>query len=126
MISGCPDYLRRAVGRVLLAAGSALLTASVVAGCGTSTPPNALTLYSGQHPETTQALVDAFEKATGIYVVVRSNDEDLLADDIANAGCHSPADVYFSENSPALQFLDSRHLLAPLPGATLKASGARL
>ena len=37
-----------------------------------------ITLYNGQHVETTDTLVAAFEKATGIKVAVRSNDEDIF------------------------------------------------
>lgn len=102
-----------------------MIAASVLAACGASVPANALTLYSGQHPQTTQALVDAFEKATGIDVVIRSGDEDQLANEIGTEGCSSPADVFFTENSPALQFLDSEHLLASLPDSTLTATPSR-
>jgi iron(III) transport system substrate-binding protein len=113
---------RRGLGlttRVAAFGTTALLTASVLGGCGSSPPANALTLYNGQHPQTTQALVNAFEQATGIDVVVRSDDEDLLANEIVTDGCHSPADVILSENSPALQYLDSQHVLAKLPSTTL-------
>jgi iron(III) transport system substrate-binding protein len=96
-----------------------------VSACGTSAPANALILYNGQHPQTTDALVSAFERATGIDVVVRSDDEDILADEIQADGCHSPADVIYTENSPALQYLDSQHLLTGLPAATLAHTPAR-
>jgi iron(III) transport system substrate-binding protein len=114
--------MRRPVGvasRIAAVVAAAALAASVLGGCGTSPPANALTLYNGQHPQTTQALVNAFEKATGIDVVVRSNSEDLLANEIVADGCHSPADVMLAENSPALQYLDSQHLLAKVPAETL-------
>ena len=78
-----------------------------------------LTVYSGQHVQTTQALVAAFEKKTGIAVNVRSDDEDVLADQIVTEGIHSPADVYFTENSPPLQYLASKGLLAPVDPSTL-------
>ena len=40
-----------------------------------------------------------FEKATGITVNVRDDDEDTLADEIVGEGAHSPADVIYTENS---------------------------
>jgi iron(III) transport system ATP-binding protein len=43
-------------------------------------------LYNGQHEQTTQALVSAFEKQTGIQVTVRNGDEDQLAEQIVNSG----------------------------------------
>ena len=52
---------------------------------------------------------------------VRSDDEDILADQIVQEGTHSPADVIFTENSPALEYLQGQHLLAPVDRATLSA-----
>ncbi len=94
-----------------------------VAGTAAATPAGAsgaaLTLYSGQHVQTTQELVNAFEKKTGITVNVRFDDEDVLANQIVSEGGHSPADVFFTENSPPLQYLASKHLLAPITSSTL-------
>ena len=98
---------------VVAASAGALLTA-----CGSSYTES-ITLYSGQHVQTTQALVSAFEKATGIKVNVRSDDEDTLANQIVVEGAHSPADVIFTENSPALEYLQSKGLLAPVEASTL-------
>jgi iron(III) transport system substrate-binding protein len=84
-----------------------------------------LTLYSGQHVQTTSSLVAAFEKKTGITVNVRSDDEDTLADQIETEGSHSPADVYYTENSPPLEQLQARHLLAPIAASTLRHTPAR-
>ena len=67
-----------------------------------------LTLYSGQHQQTTDTLVAGFEKATGITVKVRSDDEDVFANQIVTEGSRSPADVFFTENSPVLAFLQAR------------------
>ena len=69
--------------------------------------------------QTTQALVNAFEKKTGIQVNVRFDDEDLLADQLVTEGTHSPADVFFTENSPPLQYLASKRLLDPVAASTL-------
>lgn len=113
---------RRRFGWLVIAVAGALAPLSA---CGTGTPANALTLYNGQHPQNTQDLVAAFQKATGIDVVVRSNDEDLLADEIVSDGCHSAVDVIYTENSPALQYLAEQHLLTPLPASTLARVPAR-
>jgi iron(III) transport system substrate-binding protein len=82
-------------------------------------PTASITLYNGQHPETTDSLVAAFEKATGIKVNIRSGDEDVLANQIAEEGKKSPADVIYTENSQALQFLHTKGLLAAIPSSTL-------
>jgi iron(III) transport system substrate-binding protein len=111
------------------AAGVAALAALALAltGCGSSGPaakdgPDAgqsITLYNGQHEQTTDGLVTAFEQKTGIQVNVQNDDEDTLANLISVQGSHSPADVIYTENSPALEFLQGKGLLAPVEQSTL-------
>ena len=111
---------------------SALVAMAVAAGwllAACDGPPSgsgqAITLYNGQHVQTTDALVSAFEKATGITVNVRSDDEDTLADQVVAEGSRSPADVIYTENSPALEYLQGRGLLAPVDPATLADTPSR-
>jgi iron(III) transport system substrate-binding protein len=118
-----------------LAAGSARLAliAALAACCGLLTGCGAfgggdaqsLTLYNGQHEQTTDALVSAFEKQTGITVNVRNDDEDTLADQIEAEGSHSPADVFYTENSPPLESLQEKGLLAKVDTSTLSRTPAR-
>jgi iron(III) transport system substrate-binding protein len=86
-----------------------------LAACGGG--GDAITLYNGQHPQLTSAIVSAFEKKTGIHVQVRTNDGIVLADQILQEGSNSPADVYLTENSPELMMLTGHHLLAKLPAS---------
>ena len=115
--------------RVTVAAGLALAVCGVLAGCGSSgSDPSSgpsITLYSGQHEQTTDGLVTAFEKQTGITVNVRNDDEDTLANLIAVQGSHSPADVFYTENSPALEFLQEKGLLSPVDASTLSHTPAK-
>ncbi len=117
-------------GRGLIAAGLVLFAGVLAAACSSSPGEGGrravtLTLYNGQHVQTTDSLVRAFEATTGIAVAVRSDDEDALADVIATEGPRSPADVIYTENSPALEFLQAQGLLAPLPGAILSRTPTR-
>jgi iron(III) transport system substrate-binding protein len=96
-----------------------LAIAGVLTACGRSDGANSITVYNGQHEETTDALVSGFEKATGINVEVDNGDEDILAGQIATDGSHSAADVFFTENSPALEFLQGKGLLAHVDPSTL-------
>ena len=116
--------MRKAWRVIGMAVTAGMLTASVAA-CGASrggdAPANGLVLYNGQHEQTTQALVSAFEKQTGIQVMVRNGDEDQLAEQIMQEGSRSPGDVFYTENSPALMKLAGQHLLAPVDKATLAA-----
>jgi ABC-type Fe3+ transport system substrate-binding protein len=102
---------------------AALALTVVLAGCGSGAGGDnarSIVLYNGQHPQLTNELVTAFEKQTGISVRVRTNDGIVLADQLLQEGRSSPADVYLTENSPALSTLDQRGLLAKLPAATLE------
>jgi iron(III) transport system substrate-binding protein len=95
--------------------------------CGLSAPilpawagdPPVLTLYSAQHEQTVDTLVAGFEKATGIRVQVHSGDGPEVANQIIQEGAASPADVFFTENSPEIAVLDEKGLLAPVDPATL-------
>ena len=84
-----------------------------------------LTIYSGQHQQTVDALVAGFEKSSGIKVSVRSDDEGILANQIVQEGASSPADVFVTENSPALQFLANHKLLAAVDKTALASVPAQ-
>jgi iron(III) transport system substrate-binding protein len=99
---------------------SVITVSSLLAACGSSgSSGQSITLYNGQHEQTTNSLVAGFEKATGITVNVRNNDEDVLVDQIVTEGSNSPADVIFTENSPALEYLQGKGLLAKVDASTL-------
>jgi iron(III) transport system substrate-binding protein len=104
-----------------------VLVVSAATGCGGSAAGShgSITLYSGQHVQTTDALVSGFEKATGIHVSVRSDDEDTLANQIVAEGSNSPADIIFTEDSPALEYLQGKGLLAKVAPATLARTPAK-
>ncbi|MGH7121262.1 MAG: iron ABC transporter substrate-binding protein [Acetobacteraceae bacterium] len=78
-----------------------------------------LTLYSGQHQQTVALLTARFTKETGIPVRVHSGDGPEIANQIVAEGARSPADVFFTENSPELMLLAEKGLLAPVDPATL-------
>jgi iron(III) transport system substrate-binding protein len=119
-----PDRRRPRLARVGLAASAVLLAGLVAAACSSSSASDSasgttLTLYSGQHEQTTNALVAAFEKKTGITVKVRNDDEDVLANQILTEGSASPADLLFTENSPPLETLAEKGRLTPVDASTL-------
>jgi iron(III) transport system substrate-binding protein len=112
--------------RWLAISAGALASASLLTACGGATSGTSssggkpagsttITLYNGQHPQLTQAIVSAFEEQTGINVKVRTDDGIVLADQILQEGSRSPADVYLTENSPELMLLTQHNLLAKLP-----------
>jgi iron(III) transport system substrate-binding protein len=114
---------RRRRSELLLPALLALVVLGV-AGCGgakTDTgASHEVTLYNAQHEQTTDALVAAFTRQTGIRVNVRSDDEDVLTAQLEQEGGKSPADVFYTENSPWLEQLDQKRLLAKLYSSTMQ------
>ncbi len=111
--------------RIVTPLFSLLAGALALSACG-GVSGTTITLYNGQHVETTDALVAAFEKShPGIHVLVRSDSENTLDAQIVEEGPRSPADVFFAENSPALEYLQDRGLLAPLPRDVLAATPSR-
>ncbi|MGE0004677.1 MAG: iron ABC transporter substrate-binding protein [Parvibaculaceae bacterium] len=97
-----------------LAAGRFGMGAASAAGDAT------LTLYNGQHAHTTAALVDVFTKTTGVKVNIRKGSSSQLANQIIEEGDASPADVFYSEESPPVAALAERGLLSKLADDTLK------
>ena len=109
----------------LAACGSGAGSSRQAAG-GAGTSPGSMagqsiTVYSGQHEQTVQALVKDFEAKSGVTVNVRSGDEAELANQVLTEGKASPADVFFAENPPALTTLEEKGLLAKVDAGTLSA-----
>jgi iron(III) transport system substrate-binding protein len=109
----------RRSGWLALAATAVGLTA-----CGGS-GSDAITVYSGQHEQTMALLTADFTKRTGIDVKVRHNSEASLANQILREGSSSPADVFVTENPPALTVVERKGLYAPVRASTLAKTPAR-
>jgi iron(III) transport system substrate-binding protein len=117
--------MRRAAGAIAAAAALIAAGASLSACGGPADAADTITLYNGQHLQTAESLITAFEQKTGIHVVVRNDDEDVLADQIATEGSKSPADVFFTENSPPLESLQAKGLLSHVDSSTLASTPGR-
>jgi iron(III) transport system substrate-binding protein len=111
---------RNRVFAALVVAGTAL--APMGGGAAESVT---LTLYSAQHHQMVDMLTAAFTKETGIKVRVHSGEAPEIANQIAQEGKQSPADVYFTENSPELTLLDEKGMLAKIDPTTLAQVPAR-
>jgi iron(III) transport system substrate-binding protein len=92
----------------------------VTAGCGDDAGDGpVLTLYNAQHADLMKAMTDGFTKETGIRVEFRQGSDFDLANQIAQEGDASPADVFATENSPAMSLVDSKGGFAKLDDATV-------
>ncbi len=94
----------------------AALTLAVLAPLASAA---SLTLYNAQHEQLVNLLVKDFEKESGVSVRVRNGEGPELAAQLLKEGAASPADVYFTENSPELMLLEEKNLLAKVNPAAL-------
>ena len=101
-------------GALLL--GAMLATAPGYAAAETNTP---LVVYNAQHVSLTKAWVEGFTRATGIAVTLRNGSDTELGNQIVQEGAASPADVFLTENSPAMALVERAGLFSALPADTL-------
>lgn len=85
------------------------------------TPPAVadIVIYNAQHESLTKAWIEAFTKETGIKATYRQGSDLELGNVIVQEGRNSPADVFLTENSPAMALVDNAGLLATIDAATL-------
>jgi iron(III) transport system substrate-binding protein len=102
----------------LLAVSSLVVACSPAAPTQTSAQPT-LTLYNAQHEDLVTAMVNGFTRQTGIKVNIRSGKDFELANQIVQEGSASPADVFITENSPAMQVVQEKGLFATVDQATI-------
>ena len=95
----------------LAACGGAATTpaSSSAAGGGDA---QTITVYNAQHDSLTEAWVDEFTKETGIKVTVRPGSDLELSNQIIAEGEKSPADVFLTENSPAMTQVENAGLFS--------------
>ena len=94
------------------------LTAAAQDASG-SDDADAIVVYNAQHASLTQAWADGFTHDTGIKVILRKGSDMEFANQIVQEGAGSPADVFVTENSPAMALVDSADLFSPLPADIL-------
>lgn len=110
---------RRTFVRHGLVLGTAALAAPAIITRARASGSGPIVLYNGQHRATTLKLLEAFTAATGIQVESRKGNSIQLANQIIEEGAHSPADLFYAEESPPVAALAERGLLQPLPAATV-------
>jgi iron(III) transport system substrate-binding protein len=103
--------------RRLLATGALALT--LPAWRSVAGDQGGLTIYNAQHESLTAEWVARFTAETGIFAVVRNGSDTEFANQIVAEGAASPADLFLTENSPAMALVDHAGLFAPVDAATL-------
>ncbi|KQS74456.1 iron ABC transporter substrate-binding protein [Rhizobium sp. Leaf384] len=78
-----------------------------------------IVIYNAQHESLGVAWAEAFTKETGIKVTLRKGSDMEFANQIVQEGAASPADVFLTENSPAMSLVDQAGLFEPVAKETL-------
>lgn len=113
-----PGLLRRLAVVPLMS--SVLLAAGCAAPADESAAPaDALVVYNAQHEQLTEEWVGAFTDKTGIEVELRNGGDAELSNQLVAEGQASPADVFLTENSPAMSLVERNGLLATVDDQTL-------
>ena len=78
-----------------------------------------IVVYTSQHAALTQSWADGFTAETGIPVTIRKGTDMVMANQIIQEGANSPADIFLTENSPAMVLVEQAGLFAPVDPSTL-------
>jgi iron(III) transport system substrate-binding protein len=97
---------------------SSLAVVAAATACG-SDEDDRLLVYNAQHESLTKEWIEAFTKETGIEVTYRHGGDTELGNQLVAEGDASPADVFLTENSPAMAAVERAGLFAGLQPDTL-------
>lgn len=100
-------------------AGAAALTISVAVFPAMAADGDGIVVYNAQHESLAKEWAEAFTKETGIKVTLRNGGDSEFSNQIVAEGKASPADVFLTENSPAMALVDAAGLFAPIDADTL-------
>jgi iron(III) transport system substrate-binding protein len=78
-----------------------------------------IVVYNAQHKSLGEEWAAAFTKETGIKVTLRQGGDSEFSNQIVAEGAASPADVFLTENSPAMALVEQAGLFAPVDPETL-------
>ena len=115
--------------RPAIALAATVVAALGLTACGSSLEATGdldtskLTIYSAQHKNLTEEWGKEFQDKTGIQVQVRYGNDSSMGAQIVQEGAGSPADVFLTENSPAMTTVQKAGLLAPVDASTLGQVG---
>ena len=103
--------------RIAAVVSAVAVIAGGVSACGSDEPE--LLIYNAQHESLTKEWIDAFTKETGIKVTYRQGGDTEMGNQLIAEGTASPADVFLTENSPAMAAVERAGLFADLDADTL-------
>ncbi len=107
------SILSMLAGVAALASGLSALPAMAEDGSG------GIVVYNAQHESLAKEWAEGFTKETGIKVTLRNGGDSEFSNQIVAEGAASPADVFLTENSPAMALVEGAGLFAPVDADTL-------
>ncbi|GGD32032.1 iron ABC transporter substrate-binding protein [Aureimonas glaciei] len=110
--------MKKSFARIVSLAVLAVAVGSVAARAQDAAK-GSIVVYNAQHESLTKEWAEGFTRDTGIEVTLRKGSDMEFANQLVQEGAASPADVFLTENSPALALVDKAGLFAPLSEATL-------
>ncbi|TIO34716.1 MAG: iron ABC transporter substrate-binding protein [Mesorhizobium sp.] len=99
-------------------AGAAALGLGLIAGPAMAEDAG-IVVYNAQHESLAKEWAKGFTKETGIKVTLRNGGDSDFSNQIVAEGAASPADVFLTENSPAMALVEAAGLFAPVDADTL-------
>ncbi|WGX96047.1 iron ABC transporter substrate-binding protein [Nocardioides sp. L-11A] len=103
--------------QLVLGVTALTLVSPLLAACGEDEPK--LVIYNAQHEPLLKELAPEFTKETGIEVELRNGKDLELSNQLVQEGKASPADVFLTENSPAMSQVEAAGLFDQLPADIL-------
>lgn len=99
-------------------AGATALVFSLIAAPAMA-DDEGIIVYNAQHESLAKEWAAGFTKETGIKVTLRNGGDSDFSNQIVAEGTASPADVFLTENSPAMALVEAAGLFAPVDADTL-------
>ena len=99
-------------------AGATALAFALIAGPAMAEDAGII-VYNAQHESLAKEWAKGFTKETGIKVTLRNGGDSDFSNQIVAEGAASHADVFLTENSPAMALVEAAGLFAPVDADTL-------
>lgn len=95
-------------------AASAIALAALAPHVQAQPATEGILVYNAQHDNLTRDWAAGFTKETGIKVTIRKGSDMDMANQLVLEGHRTPADVFLTENSPAMALVASSELFEPV------------
>lgn len=102
------------------AALSVIAVVASATACSSDDGGDELLIYNAQHESLTKEWINAFTEETGIKVTYRQGGDTELGNQLIAEGDSSPADVFLTENSPAMAAVEDAGLFADVDAGTVE------